>query len=112
VSAPQAPAADAAIQSPSFSKRNVVTQITLQDGDTIAIGGIIQETETNSSAGVPVLHRIPILGTAFGAKSINKQRTELLVFMTPRVIYDTNQMTEASEELKNSMRRLQKVIRE
>jgi general secretion pathway protein D len=112
VSAPQAPGADAAIQSPSFSKRNVVTQVTLQDGDTIAIGGIIQETETNSTIGVPVLHRIPILGYAFGAKSINRQRTELIVFMTPRVIYDTNQMTEASEELKNSMRRLQKIIRE
>ncbi len=112
VSAPQAPAADAAIQSPSFSKRNVVTQITVQDGDTIAIGGIISETETQSSAGVPVLHRIPIVGGAFGAKSTSRQRTELIVFMTPRVIYDTNQMTEASEELKSSMRRLQKMIRE
>jgi general secretion pathway protein D len=90
----------------------VVTQITVQDGDTIAIGGIISETETQSSAGVPVLHRIPIVGGAFGAKSTSRQRTELIVFMTPRVIYDTNQMTEASEELKSSMRRLQKMIRE
>jgi general secretion pathway protein D len=90
----------------------VVTQITVQDGDTIAIGGIISETETQSSAGVPVLHRIPIVGGAFGAKSTSRLRTELIVFMTPRVIYDTNQMTEASEELKSSMRRLQKMIRE
>lgn len=112
VSAPQAPAANAAIQSPSFSKRNVVTQVTLQDGDTIAIGGIIQETETNSSAGVPVLHRLPVIGAAFGARSTSRERTELIVFMTPRIIYDTNQMTEASEELKSNMRRLQKIIRE
>jgi general secretion pathway protein D len=90
----------------------VVTQITVQDGDTIAIGGIISETETQSSAGVPVLHRIPIVGGAVGAKSTRRLRTELIVFMTPRVIYDTNQMTEASEELKSSMRRLQKMIRE
>ncbi|MGH9659132.1 MAG: type II secretion system protein GspD, partial [Bryobacteraceae bacterium] len=112
VSSPQAPAASAAIQSPSFSKRNVSTQVTLQDGDTIAIGGIIQESDTSSSSGIPLLHRIPGAGMLFGAKSVSKARTELIVFMTPRVIYDTNQITEASEELKSGLKRLQKMIRE
>jgi general secretion pathway protein D len=109
VSTPQAPAADAAIQSPSFAKRNVQTQVTVQDGDTIAIGGIIQETDQSSSGGVPVLHRLPVVGAAFGAKSVSKQRTELIIFMTPRVIYDTNQMVDASEELASRMRRLQRI---
>ena len=54
-----------------FQVNYIVTQVTLQDGDTIAIGGIIQETETNSSAGVPVLHRLPVIGAAFGAKSMS-----------------------------------------
>jgi general secretion pathway protein D len=112
VSAPVPPSANAAIQSPSFTKRTVQTQVTVQDGDTIAIGGIIQESDTSSSAGVPILHRIPILGAAFGAKSTSKERTELIVFMTPRVIYDTNMITDASEELKSKLRRLQKLIRE
>ncbi|MCS6952897.1 MAG: hypothetical protein RMK57_07845 [Bryobacterales bacterium] len=112
VSAPVPPSANAAIQSPSFTKRSVQTQVTVQDGDTIAIGGIIQESDTSSSAGVPFLHRIPILGAAFGAKSTSKERTELVVFMTPRVIYDTNMITEASEELKSKFRRLQKLLRE
>jgi general secretion pathway protein D len=112
VSAPQAPGADAAIQSPSFQKRNVQTQITVQDGDTIAIGGIIQETDQYSSAGVPVLHRIPVLGAAFGAKSVSKQRTELIIFLTPRVIYDTAELSEASDELRGRLKRLQKLIRE
>jgi general secretion pathway protein D len=111
VSAPQAPAVGG-IQSPSFSRRNVSTQVTLQDGDTIAIGGIISETDTEASAGVPGLHRIPILGHAFGSKSRSKERTELVVFMTPRVIYDTNEVTEASEELKSRLRRIAKIIRE
>jgi general secretion pathway protein D len=112
VSAPVAPSADASIQSPSFSHRTVQTQITLQDGDSIAIGGIIQETNTSSSAGVPVLHRIPVLGAAFGAKSINKQRTEMVIFMTPHVIYDTNQLVEASDQLKSGFKRLNKLARE
>jgi general secretion pathway protein D len=112
VSNPQPPSADAAIQSPSFSKRNVQTQVTVQDGDTIAIGGIIQETDQSSSAGIPVLHRLPVIGGAFGAKSLSKQRTELVIFLTPRVIYDTNEMVEASDELRSRLKRLQKLIKE
>ena len=112
VSAPQAPPASAFIQSPSFTKRNVQTQVTVSDGDTVAIGGIIQETEGSSSAGVPFLNRIPGLGLLFGAKSINKARTELIVFLTPRVVYDTNQIAEATEELKSKLRKLSKYIQE
>lgn len=99
------------IQSPSFSNRNVTTQVTVQDGDTIAIGGIISENDSQSSRGIPFLHRIPVLGAAFGNKSYSKERTELLVFITPRVIYDTNELTDASDELVQQMRRLQKLVR-
>jgi general secretion pathway protein D len=112
VSSPVAPSANAAIQSPSFTTRNVQTQVTVQDGDMIAIGGIIQETDTSSSAGVPFLHRIPLIGGAFGAKSTSKGRTELVIFMTPRVIYDLNGMAEASDELKSKLKRLTKLIQE
>jgi general secretion pathway protein D len=112
VSSPIAPPASAAIQSPSFSKRNVTTQVTVQDGDTIAIAGIIQETDTSSSTGIPVLHRIPVLGGAFGSRSYTKERTELVVFMTPRVIYDTNEITEASDELRSKLKRLHKLTRD
>ena len=55
---------------PSFDQQVVQTQITMQDGDTIAIGGIIAENGTNSSQGVPALHKIPFLGAAFGSKSL------------------------------------------
>lgn len=99
------------IQSPSFSNRNVTTQVTVQDGDTVAIGGIISENNSQSSGGIPFLSRIPILGAAFGNRSYSRERTELLVFITPRVIYDTNDMTDASDELVQQMRRLQKLIR-
>jgi general secretion pathway protein D len=111
VSAPQAPSAGG-INSPSFSKRTVATQVTVEDGDTIAIGGIISESNTYSSAGIPLLHRLPIVGYAFGSKSMGRERTEMVIFMTPRVIYDTNEIAEASEELKGRMRRLRKYYRE
>jgi general secretion pathway protein D len=112
VSAPIAPDPGAAIQSPSFSKRTVQTQITLQDGDTIAIGGIINEDHGNSSVGIPFLHRIPILGYAFGSKAIDKNRTELIIFLTPKVIYDMNNINEATDELKSRLKKLSKYIKE
>jgi general secretion pathway protein D len=112
VSTALAPSASAAIQSPSFQTRSISTQVTVQDGDTIAIGGIIQDTNTSSSAGVPFLHRLPVIGAAFGAKSSSKGRTELVIFMTPRVIYDTNAIAEASDEVKSKLRRLSKIVTE
>lgn len=112
VSQPVAPSTDAAIQSPSFSKRTVSTQVTVQDGDTIAIGGIINEENGNSSAGIPFLHRLPLVGAAFGSKSYTKARTELIIFMTPRVVYDMNGVNEASDELKGRLRKLNKYLKD
>jgi len=100
------------INSPSFSQRNVSTQVTVEDGDTVAIGGIITENNTESVAGMPFLDRLPYIGAAFGQKNTTKTRTELIVFLTPRVIYDTAQMTDATEELKQKVRGLRKLIKD
>ena len=112
VSSPQAPAASAAIQSPSFSQRSVQTQVTVQDGDTIALGGIMTESDTYSTAGVPGLNRIPIVGGVFGSRSKSRERTELVIFITPRVIYDTPEIVEASDELRSRFKRLNKIIKD
>ena len=112
VSSPQAAGASSAIQSPSFSNRSFQTQITVQDGDTVAIGGIIQESNLQSSAGVPFLHKLPGIGALFGAQSTTKSRTELIVFLTPRVIYDTNQMVEATDEIRSNMKKVQRLSKE
>jgi general secretion pathway protein D len=111
ISSPQAPPAGG-IQSPSFQNRSFQTQVTVQDGQMIAIGGVILDSDGTTSAGVPFLSRIPFLGAAFGSKSTNKSRTELVVFITPRVIYDANQMIDATDEIKGNLKRLQKMVRE
>jgi general secretion pathway protein D len=111
VSAP-VPTTTSNIQTPSFDQQVVQTQITLQDGDTIAIGGIISETNSQASAGIPLLHRIPYVGALFGSKNNSQNRTELILFMTPHVIYDTTDLVEASEELKLRMRKLRTFITE
>jgi general secretion pathway protein D len=112
VSSPVAPAASAAIQSPSFTQRSFTTQVTVQDGDTIAIGGIISDSDTYSTGGIPLLNRIPFIGAAFGNKNVTKSRTEMVVLMTPRIIYDTNQIAEASEEVKSGLKHLRSMMKE
>ncbi len=74
------PRAVAPINSPSFTQRQVSTQVTVQDGDTIAIGGIILETDSLSTSGIPLLDRIPYLGNLFQTASYSKGRTELSRF--------------------------------
>jgi general secretion pathway protein D len=100
------------IQSPAFDTKSVQTQLTIQDGDTIAIGGTISETNTFTTSGVPGLNRIPLLGFAFGTRSYSKARSELIIFITPHVIYDTNQMADATDELKGRIRIMRKDIKE
>ena len=100
------------IQSPSFDTKSIQTQLTMQDGDTIAIGGTIDETNKFATSGIPGLNRIPFLGFAFGTRSYTKTRSELIIFITPHVIYDTNQMADATDELKGRIKMMRKDIKE
>lgn len=98
------------IPTPSFDQQTVQTQVTMQDGDTIAFAGIISEDNSESSQGIPALNRIPKVGFLFGNKTRSRSRTELVLFLTPHVIYDTNDLLEASDQIKTRMRKLQKYI--
>jgi general secretion pathway protein D len=112
VSAPLAPAAGSAIQSPSISKRTVTTQAVVQDGETIALGGIIQESRTLSRNRIPLLGDIPYVGALFGNTSLTTQRTELILLLTPTVIRDTSEARIATAEFRNKLRNLSKILEE
>ena len=99
------------IQSPTIDRRNVSTQVTVKDGDTVAIGGIIQETSIFNSSRVPILGRIPVLGRAFGSTEETTSKTELIVLLEPRVIYDQNQIASATDELRSRLESLRRVVR-
>ena len=109
VSNPLAPTG--AIQSPTIDRRNVSTQITVEDGATVAIGGIIQESNIFQQSRVPFLGKIPFIGAAFGSTSVSRSKTELIVLFTPRVIYDEHELISASEELRSRLRSLRKLMR-
>ena len=80
-----------------ISTRNITSEIAVQSGQTIILGGLIKESNKNGSGGVPFLSRIPVLGGLFGSQSRSSDRTELLVMITPRVIaspVDAKQITD------------------
>jgi general secretion pathway protein D len=95
----------------AFSQQVVQTQITMMDGDTIAIGGLIDENYSNNISGIPGLVRLPWIGWLFGSKSVSKERDELIMFFTPHVIFDESQLIEASDELKARVKMLKRDIR-
>jgi len=70
---------------PTVNTRNADTTVLLRDGETIAIGGLIQENINKSVTGIPFLMSIPILGYLFKTVDDIKQRTELIVFLTPKI---------------------------
>jgi general secretion pathway protein D len=111
VSAPVAPAAGSGIQSPSINIRSVKTQITIKDGETIAIGGIISENKLLSKNRVPLLGDIPGLGLVFGNTSYTTTRTELIALITPHVIEDIERADEATEGLKTSLKAIRKDLK-
>jgi type IV pilus assembly protein PilQ len=76
-------------QYPSIDTRNVTTQIAVNNGDTAVIGGIFEETNNNDVTKVPLLGDIPILGYLFKTTNKTNEKTELLIFLTPRIIKES-----------------------
>ena len=72
--------------SDTLNTKRIVTQVLSDNGETIVIGGIYQQDEFDNVTKVPVLGDIPIVGAAFRKKSVQNNRTELLIFLTPRII--------------------------
>jgi len=76
-------------QVPAIDTKNVLTQIAVNNGDTAVIGGIYEEVIRNDKTQVPLLGDIPVLGNLFKNTTRSSQKTELLIFLTPRVVKDT-----------------------
>jgi general secretion pathway protein D len=111
VSSPVAPEAGSAIQSPSISIRSVNTQVTVMDGETIAIGGIIAENRLLSKNRVPLVGDIPGVGLLFGNTNYSNVRTELIALITPHVIESVEAAADVTEELKSQLKSLKKDLR-
>lgn len=70
----------------STAGKTVETKVVVDSGATIVIGGVYQNTSSSSEAGIPILRNLPIIGALFGTKVTSNKKSELFIFLTPRVL--------------------------
>ncbi len=95
---------------PPINTRSVQTLLAVPTGQTMVMGGLITENNANSSKGLPGLARIPILGGLFGTQSLEKDRTELILFITPREVENEADYRRVIDDLRRKMERLDEVF--
>jgi general secretion pathway protein D len=87
----------------SFIKRTAKTVVSIVEGQTLVMGGLIRDEKTRSTTGVPFLTKIPLIGWLFGNKTRLDRKTELVLLLTPHVITDQAQSNAVTKEFKDKI---------
>jgi len=95
---------------PVFGKRTAKTVLSISEGQTIVIGGMIQDSKNVTKSGIPFLSRIPLLGALFGTHSYTLGKTELILLMTPHIISDQIQSDTVTREFREKVEGLRKEL--
>lgn len=91
------------INSPTFLDRNVTSRVVVQDGQTIGLAGLIRDNTAAGNQGIPWLKDVPILGFLAGNQNNTRQRTELLILITPHVMHDQRDARALTEDLREQL---------
>ncbi len=97
------PTTTSSINSPTFQQRRIKTKVVVQDGETISLAGLISDKKTKANFGIPLLQSLPLLGPLFSTRDNRAERTELLVLLTPRVVYNQHDARALTEELRRKL---------
>jgi general secretion pathway protein D len=103
-------ATTAVCEAPPINTRSVQTLLAVPTGQTMVMGGLILEDNENSSKGLPLISRIPILGGLFGDQTLQNNRTELVLFITPRVVANEVDVLRVIDDLRRKMDQLDGVF--
>ena len=95
---------------PNVSTRSFQTSVTVNSGETMALAGLIQRTRNSDGRGVPLLSKIPIIGAAFGTQGFKDVRTELVVLITPKVVANSVQAQDVTNELRRKLPALESLL--
>ena len=95
---------------PNVSTRNAKTSVQVASGESIVLGGLIREKNGRTTSGIPLLSKIPVLGAVFGHQTIHRERTELVLVITPKIVSDTVQAREVTEELRRKLPSLEGLL--
>jgi general secretion pathway protein D len=91
---------------PELSKRDIKTKVTVNDGKTIVVGGLIRNNKSIEETKVPILGDIPLLGWFFKHRVVSNRKTNLLVFITPHVVTKADRLEAVTEQKREEQRRL------
>ena len=92
---------------PTFLERAIMSRVAVRSHESVVLGGLIRENAKNRESGVPFLHKLPVIGPIFGTVEKEDTRTELLVIITPRAIYNEQDLREVSEEMRSQIRHME-----
>lgn len=95
------------IDSPTIQQRRITTSVSVRDGESVALGGLMRERLSDTQTKLPLLGDIPLLGNLFKTKSTTSNRTELLVMITPRVVRSTDASLAVTDELVRRMKTIE-----
>jgi len=95
------------IDSPTIQQRRISTSVSVRDGQSIALGGLMRERQSNTKTKLPLLGDVPMVGELFTSRSISSTRTELLVIITPRVVRTTDASLSVTNDLVRRMKSLE-----
>ncbi len=98
---------DGNIIPPTLGKRDIKTKVTVRDGKTIVVGGLITNNKIEEETGVPVLKDIPILGWLFKRKTVSYKKANLLVFITPHIVTKQERIDSMTRHKREGLKRLQ-----
>ena len=96
---------------PVFTKKTAKTTLSIMDGQSIVIGGLIEDSKDSNKTGLPFLSKIPILGGLFGFQEYGKSKTEFLLLMTPRLITDPSQSFAVTQDFHNKLEELKEGLK-
>jgi general secretion pathway protein D len=89
------------IDSPTIRQRKVKTSVVVNDGEAIALGGLIQKSQTTGRTQIPIIGDIPVLGSVFKEKNDDLEKTELLILLKPYVMRNLIEARQITEEFKD-----------
>jgi general secretion pathway protein D len=92
------------IDSPTFSERKVRSHVVVQDGQTVGLAGLISDSVSEGNSGIPYLKDIPVLGTLFSTQNNARQRTELIILITPHVLQDQRDARSLTQDLREKLK--------
>ncbi|WP_425450079.1 type II secretion system secretin GspD [Virgifigura deserti] len=101
------PTTTSGIDSPTIRQRRIESTVSIRSGQTIALGGLIRDSVSSVESGLPIAKDIPLLGNLFKSTTNDKERTELLVLITPRVIRNDSEALQITDQLRQRLRAVQ-----